>query len=109
MAGEFVIKGWMDYGENRDVVLAAFVECARASRDEPGCLDYWVAADPDDPGRLYVYEQWSSEAELAAHFRTEHIARFRTAIDGYARSGRELHRIFVDRSEPFSSSMVPTS
>ena len=109
MAEEFVIAGWMDYGEHRDQVLAAFVECARASRDETGCLDYWVAPDPENAGRMYVFERWSSEAELVAHFGTAHIDRFRAAIEPYPRSGRSLQRHFVSRGEEFSSSSVSVS
>lgn len=106
---EFVISGWMDYGTDRDDVLAAFVECAKASRDEAGCLDYWVAADPELPGRLYVFERWESERHLAEHFTTPHIERFRAAIAGYSRSGRDLHRYFVARGEKFSSAQVLAS
>lgn len=106
---EFVITGWMDYGEHRDAVLAAFVECAQASRAESGCLDYWVAGDPENDGRLYVFERWTSEQHLAEHFRTEHIGRFRAATEGRPRSGRELHRYFVARGEEFLSSSVAAS
>lgn len=109
MSEEFVIAGWMDYGEGRDAVLAAFVECARASRAESGCLDYRVAADPENSGRLHVFEHWDSEASLAAHFGTAHIERFRSAIAGYPRTGRDLHRWFVLRGEEFSSSKVTVS
>lgn len=107
--GEFVISGWMDYGASRDDVLAAFVECAKASRAEDGCLDYWVAADPENAGRLYVFERWTSEEHLAAHFRTPHIATFRDAVAPYERTDRDLKRWFVTRGEAFSSSQVTVS
>jgi len=47
--GEFIIAGWLDYGPNRDQVLEHFTVVAAASRDEPGCLDYAVCADPENP------------------------------------------------------------
>jgi quinol monooxygenase YgiN len=109
MAEEFVIAGWLDYGANRDAVLAAFVECARASRSEDGCLDYYVNADAESDGRLYVFERWSSEAALVEHFRTPHIGQFRDAIADFPRSGRSLRRYFVARGEEFSSSSVAVS
>ena len=39
----------------------------RQARTEPGCLDYVVAADPVEPGRVNVYERWESKEHLAAH------------------------------------------
>jgi quinol monooxygenase YgiN len=107
MSEEFIIAGWLDYGVNRDAVLAAFTACAEASRLEDGCLDYVVTADPSEPGRVVVFERWDDEQHLAAHFRTPHIAVFRDAIAPYPRVARDLHRYFVARSEQFSSSSVP--
>ena len=92
-----------------DAVLAAFVDCAKASREEDGCLDYWVTPDPENAGRLNVFERWTSEKHLAAHFRTAHIGTFRAAIEAYPRNARSLHRYFVARGEEFSSSQVSTS
>lgn len=106
MAEEFIIAGWLDYGQHRDEVLKHFGVCAAASRSEPGCLDYVVTADPDEAGRVVVFERWTSEDDLADHFRTLHIAAFRSAVAPYPRVGRNLHRYFVSRSEQFESSSV---
>jgi quinol monooxygenase YgiN len=106
MAEEFIIAGWMDYGPHRDEVLKHFTLCAQASREEPGCLDYVVTADPGETGRVVVFERWTSEDDLVAHFRTPHIAEFRAAVAPYARVDRDLRRYFVARSEPFQSSSV---
>jgi quinol monooxygenase YgiN len=104
MAEEFIIAGWLDYGSNRDAVLGHFAEVARQSREEPGCLDYVVCADPDEVGRIVVLERWISEQDLVDHFKTPHIADFREAIAPYSRSGRSLRRYFISRSEEFQSS-----
>jgi quinol monooxygenase YgiN len=106
MAEEFIIAGWMDYGPNRDQVLEHFGVCATASRDEPGCLDYTVCADPHHPGRVVVFERWVSHDDLVEHFKTPHITAFRKAIEPYPRSGRNMHRYFVARAEEFHSSSV---
>ncbi|GAB2485799.1 putative quinol monooxygenase [Jatrophihabitans fulvus] len=107
--GEFVIAGWFDYGEHRDAVLEDFVACARASRDEDGCLDYWVAADPEDAGRLRVFERWASEPHLAAHFRTDHVVAFRDAVAGVPRVAKDVRRYFVSSGEEFVSSRVASA
>jgi quinol monooxygenase YgiN len=106
MAEEFVIAGWMDYGANRDKVLAAFIEAAVASRTEAGCLDYRVYADPEDTGRIFVFERWVSEQDLVEHFEMPHIASFRAAIADCARHGRDIRRYFISRDEEFTSSRV---
>ena len=106
MAEEFIIAGWLDYGPSRDQVLKHFAEVAATSRAEPGCLDYTVCADPENAGRVVVFERWISEDDLIAHFKTPHIAAFREAIKPYPRSGRNLHRYFVARGEEFQSSSV---
>jgi len=54
----------------RDAFLAASMEAVRAARRSSGCLEFVVAADPIEPDRVNVYEQWESEAQLEA-FRGE--------------------------------------
>ena len=104
MAEEFIIAGWLDYGSNRDKVLEHFTVVAAARRDEPGCLGYTVCADPENPGRVVVFERWAAEEDLVEHFKMPHIAAFREAVRPYPRSGRNLYRYFVARSQEFQSS-----
>jgi quinol monooxygenase YgiN len=57
-------------GGRRDAFLAASMEAVMAARRSSGCLEFVVAADPIEPDRVNVYEQWESEAQLEA-FRGE--------------------------------------
>jgi len=50
----------------REAYLAASMEAVAAGRSSPGCLDFVVAADPIEPDRINVYEQWESDAQLEA-------------------------------------------
>ena len=34
------------------------------ARQAPGCLDFHLSADPVEPGRINVYEQWESVADV---------------------------------------------
>ena len=56
--------------ERRQNFLAASLKSVVQARSTAGCLDFVVAADPIDPGRVNIYEAWDSEAALAA-FRGE--------------------------------------
>jgi quinol monooxygenase YgiN len=98
---EIVVAGWIDWEPaHRDEALAHLCEAARHSRLEPGCLDYAMTADPDDEGRIRVYERWVSGEALAEHLETPHIKAFREASAGLVRRGRSLHRMLIESSAP---------
>lgn len=59
-------KGYVDPG-HRQALLSSLQASVRQTRAESGCLDYVVAADPVEPGRVNVYERWESKEHLAAH------------------------------------------
>jgi quinol monooxygenase YgiN len=59
-------NGYVD-PERRDALLASLDTPMRQARTEPGCLDFVVAADPVEPGRVNIYERWESREHLAAH------------------------------------------
>ena len=50
--------------ERRDAFLAASLAAVKQARQTTGCLDFVVAADPIEPGRVNVYEAWESEVAL---------------------------------------------
>ena len=50
----------------RDNFLAASADSISQARRAPGCRDFVVAADPVEPDRVNVYEEWDSEEELLA-------------------------------------------
>jgi quinol monooxygenase YgiN len=49
---------------------AAYLDGCRSvialARRAPGCVDFHLAADPIEPGRINVFEQWDSVAEVEA-------------------------------------------
>jgi quinol monooxygenase YgiN len=44
--------------------LASSNEAVAQARKTPGCRDFVVSADPIDPDRVNVYEEWESEKAL---------------------------------------------
>ena len=50
----------------RDAYVAGCVDVVRQARAAPGCLDFSIAGDPVDPGRVNVYERWESQAAVEA-------------------------------------------
>ena len=56
---------------------AAIVENARASREtEPGCRQFDVCRDEQDPGLFFLYELYDDAAAVAAHMRCAHFLHF---------------------------------
>lgn len=46
--------------------LTSSRESVTQARVSPGCRDFVVAADPIDPDRVNVYEEWETEEALLA-------------------------------------------
>jgi quinol monooxygenase YgiN len=51
----------------RNRFVEASVEAMRSSRQEDGCLEYVIAADPLDPERPVLSERWESMDHLQKH------------------------------------------
>jgi len=58
---------WKVEPEEREAFLAGRHEMMRSARQEPGCLEHVFSADPIDPTRVVLYEQWASQEALDAH------------------------------------------
>jgi quinol monooxygenase YgiN len=97
-----VIAGWIDVDPaSRDELVAASIPFQRSTRDgEPGCIGYVFAADPVDPARIDVYEQWQSAAALDAHFQHPNFHAMRELLRRYPRTGSATTKHRVDRSGP---------
>ena len=54
-------------------VLRLLSENAEASRAEPGCLEFSVYREIDDPRVFLLYERYTSEDDFQSHRRTPHF------------------------------------
>jgi len=66
--------------------LAAVIEQARFSRDEPCCRQFDVCVDPLRPGAIFLYELYDDETAFVDHQATPHFSRFGTAITPWVKS-----------------------
>jgi quinol monooxygenase YgiN len=53
--------------DQREAFLAGKATRMRATRGEPGCLEYTFSADPVDPARVLIIERWARQQDLDAH------------------------------------------
>ena len=51
-------------------------QAAESLDREPGCHRFDVCADPQTPGRIFLYELYSDEAAFKAHLDTRHFKSF---------------------------------
>jgi quinol monooxygenase YgiN len=66
--------------EDAPKYVAAARDMVGPTRREPGCDWYGMAVDIEDPGVIWVSEQWASKQALDDHLRSPHVRRFLEAI-----------------------------
>lgn len=98
-----IIAGTIDFDspESRDAAIEVGRPLQQATRDdEPGCEAYCFAADPCVDTRIQVYELWTDEASLAAHFEHENYLNMRDALGRSGIVGADNKKYRCDLSEP---------
>ena len=91
-----IVSGWLQlHPGRREAFLALSHAAIVAARTAPGCHAFVVAADPIEPDRANVYEEWSDEAALLA-FRQDGPSADMSAMI----AGAEVRRHVVAKSGP---------
>jgi quinol monooxygenase YgiN len=84
----------------RTAAEAAFDRMRAATLAEPGCMSYEAYLDRTDPGTIFIFERWKSQADLDAHFATAHMAEFGAALAGFGVSGMDVKKYVVSSEGP---------
>ncbi|WP_395292312.1 putative quinol monooxygenase [Kitasatospora hibisci] len=66
---------------HEDRLRTALESLIEPSLDEPGCLAYRLYADPNDPARMAVVEEWTDDRALDAHLSTGHVRHAGAVLD----------------------------
>jgi quinol monooxygenase YgiN len=90
VAGRVPVKA-----ERRAEAVAAAVKMAKATQSEAGCRSYAFYSDLEDPNLFLIYEEWESDAALAAHFQTPHMAEFNAVIPSLVAGPPSINRYEV--------------
>jgi quinol monooxygenase YgiN len=67
--------------------MLAVIEATRA---ETGCLDYAYAEDVAEAGLIRVFELWTDQPALDAHFQSPHMRAWQEARAGYGFYDRDI-------------------
>ncbi|MBI1182314.1 MAG: hypothetical protein GC201_17370 [Alphaproteobacteria bacterium] len=64
------------------------------------CISYAFSEDFNDPGLVRIFEVWESDAALAEHFKTQHMADFQEGMKGIRVKGVTANRYEVGSYGP---------
>ena len=59
---------------------------------EPGCRQFDVTLDREQPNRVVLYEVYEDEAAFEVHLQMPHLATFRDGIEPLV-TGRRIRRL----------------
>jgi len=74
-----------------------WIEGALAQR---GCIHYAWSADGNNPARVNVFEEWTDEAALSAHFAGPQYAGMLAHIGGFGITAAVSRKYRVDAEAP---------
>lgn len=86
--------------QDRDKALTETAALVAETRTQPGCLHYVWSADPTSDTRVYVYENWASVEDLAAHLAGPFYAKMLGALGGFGVTDTEVSKFKVALEEP---------
>jgi len=69
--------------------IAATLDNARNTRQEPGNLRFDVARAEEDPTRFLLYEAYHTKEDFARHQQTAHYLRWKQAVPDWLREPRQ--------------------
>lgn len=94
----------------REKALAGAKQWIEGAQAQSGCLGYFWTADPHHPARVHVFEEWESEAALAAHLAGAQYRGMLDHISGFGLTHATSRKFAVAREGPvYNSAGVPTA
>jgi len=85
---------------DREKALAETADLVAETRKQQGCQHYVWSADPTSETRIYVYENWDSVEDLAAHLAGPYYMNMLAALGKYGVYDTEVSKFRIDHEEP---------
>ncbi len=86
--------------EGVEKAIAAAQAMVADTVKEQGCLVYEFSQILGQPNRFRVYEEWTDQAALEAHFEAPHMATFRAALGEVGVISRDICRVVGGEKQP---------
>lgn len=74
----------------REEIIPKMQNLIKATRAEPGCINYELYASTEDENVLMMFEKWESREALDSHIQTEHFKAFGAEIEEYLAKEMEI-------------------
>jgi quinol monooxygenase YgiN len=99
----FVISGTIEVDPaHHERAAELMATMGDASRAEDGCGAYEFTADLRQPGRFRIFEEWSDDEALAAHFASTHMQDFQAAAGELGGIKSDVARYDVSAKGPLA-------
>ena len=96
-----VVSGIVEFPPDaRDEALLKGKALIEGAYTEKGCIHYLWTADLNHPGRVVVYEEWESGADLEAHLQSDWYRNMFAHLSQYSIGSAEINKFRVDLKEP---------
>lgn len=83
--------------DKREEVISKMQDLIKATREEPGCVNYELYASTEDENVLMMFEKWESRDALDSHIETEHFKAFGEEIGIYLAKEMEIDAYSAER------------
>ena len=80
------------------IVGAALHDLVAPTRAEPGCISYRLFTSASSPQTFVTIERWRSEADVAAHMQSAHIAAALVAAGEHLAEAPGIHTLVPDEA-----------
>lgn len=98
---KIVIAAQVDLpAEKREEALKSAQPFIDGALSQPGCLRYDWSADMNNPTRVNVFEEWTSEEALASHFADKHYAGMLSHLGSFGIENAVSKKYRVDAEGP---------
>ncbi len=96
-----LINGYVDFKPGDDLkALADATQLMGETRSQQGCRAYVWSSDPATPGRIYVYENWERQEDLAAHLAGPYYSQMLGLLSQYEMLHTDILKYRIDLAEP---------
>lgn len=98
---KIIISGVVDIDpEQMDKAIELGKPLIEGALTQEGCMDYDWCPDPLTPGRIRVFERWSSQEALEAHFKNHWYSDMREAIGQCGIKNADVLKYRIEIAEP---------
>ena len=85
---------------DREAALAETAQLVTETRTQKGCRHYVWSADPTSATRVYVYENWDSVEDLAAHLAGPYYQNMLATLGKFGVTDTEVSKFKIALEEP---------